>query len=92
MRLESDLKAEMQAAADKMHAYLIATSPAYAASVAKGQTLRWDIPRLPVDANGQPVPGGKWFAIVKDKCLPALTKTEVVALINKTPAATDAAK
>lgn len=71
-RAEFDTEAEAQAMADKIHQHLIDTQPAYADSVAKGHTLRWDIPRrdrVPVDpANpfGDYVEVGGWKVSVPD--------------------------
>ena len=69
---EFDTEAEAQAFADKIHNYLIANSVTYAASVAAGGTLRWDIPkrdRVPVDPAkpfGDYTEVGKWKVRVPD--------------------------
>lgn len=67
-------RAAAQAFCDKTHAQMIASSPAYAKSVADGQTVRWDSPRQNLDAEGKPT--GDYFVIVKDRVDATLTPTE----------------
>ena len=66
--------ADAQAFCDKTHAQMIATNPAYAKSVADGQTARWDSPRQDLDDQGKPV--GDPYVIVKDRIDPTLTPAE----------------
>ena len=76
-RAEFDTEAEAQACADKIHQSMLDPgskfySPTYAESVAKGHTLRWDIPkrdRVPVDPAkpfGDYTEVGKWKVRVPD--------------------------
>lgn len=67
MKLPQNTKTAAQARADQIHAWMIANSPPYADSVAKGHTLRWAIPFE--DA-------GKWAIHTKPRCQGALTQAE----------------
>lgn len=49
MRLSYLTQGLAQAAADSIHARMIASDPAYAASVSSGQTTAWATPYLDVD-------------------------------------------
>lgn len=69
--LEFLTKAEAQAAADKIHAWMIANHPEYAKSVSDGQTLRWAIPYE--SKLG-------WAVNVKPRATDALTTQEKTAL------------
>jgi hypothetical protein len=72
-REEFILKTDAQTFADKTHAWLIANNPAYARSVAIGQTLRWAFPY-------QDATPTVWGVNVKDRCMGSLTVPEVSAL------------
>lgn len=69
MILTKPTQAEAQELADRCHAYLIANDPAYAASVAAGQTLQWAIPAQDEDT-------GLWQVPVNERVYPCLTAEE----------------
>lgn len=72
-RLEFATEAEAQAYADKIHADLIATDPAYAKSVATGGTTAWAIPYQ--------LSGSKaWCVNVKPRCLTAVKEADKAKL------------
>jgi hypothetical protein len=71
MRIEAPTEAAAQALQDRVHSALIAGSPAYARSVAAGQTLRWAYPMRD---------GGAWSILLKDRALFALTPGERAAV------------
>lgn len=73
------LQADAQTFADKIHAQMISTNPAYAKSATDGQTLRWAIPRQDIDEKTG-LPTSDWFVTVKDRVLPVLTAAEVTKL------------
>ena len=78
MKLPILLQATAQAKADAIHAWLISNDSAYAASVSKGQTVRWAIPRN-IDDAGNPIVG--WHVVVKNRALGALTALEIASLL-----------
>lgn len=71
MILTKPTEAEAQELADRCHAWLIANDPAYAASVAAGQTLQWAIPTQDEDT-------GLWQVPVSERVYPCLTSDEYV--------------
>lgn len=71
MRIFAGSEEEAQALADSCHAYLIATDPTYAASVAAGQTVRWAIPAQEDD---------QWFIPVEPRCFGAFTEAQLLQL------------
>jgi hypothetical protein len=73
MRLEFVLQADALTKAAAIHAWLIANNPAYARSVAIGQTLRWAFPY-------QDATPTVWGVNVKDRCMGSLSVPEVSAL------------
>lgn len=75
MRLSFDTQAEAQKKADEIHAWMLANSTEYAASVAAGQTKAWAVPYQDRDENDIPV--GKWHVSVKPRCAGSLTKEEI---------------
>lgn len=79
MRLEFALKANAQIFANKVHAQMIATNPAYAKSVAFGQTTAWAKPYQDRDSKGGVI-GTSWYVNVKDRCLYVLSATDLAAL------------
>ena len=72
-RLEFATEAEAQAYADKIHADLIATDPAYAKSVEKGGTTAWAIPYQLVGTK-------MWCVNVKPRCLTAVKEADKAKL------------
>lgn len=62
-----------------MHAWLVANDPAYAKSVADGQTKRWDIPMQELDVNRLVIGYSTW---VKSRCAAALTPLESSRLVT----------
>lgn len=61
-----------------MHAWLVANDPAYAKSVADGQTKRWDIPMAELEEARVIIGYSVW---VKSRCAPALTQLEASRLV-----------
>lgn len=82
-RLRFNTLQEAQAWADKTHAAMIAQSPEYARSVAEGKTLRWAIPEIARDADGNPT-GTEYVCGVKDRVRPTMTAAEL-ARVEETP-------
>jgi len=70
MILTKPTQAEAQELATRCHEYLIANDPAYAASVAAGQTLQWAIP-------AQDEETGPWSVPVNERVRGALTEAEL---------------
>lgn len=81
MKLYYPLRADAQAKADDIHAWMQANLAAYAKSVQDGQTKRWAIPQQDVDDKGLVIPGGQWFVTVKDRCDGALAPSEKLAKV-----------
>lgn len=73
-RLYAVSEVAAQALADKAHAFLIANNPAYAGSVARGETLRWAKPKQELDKDGKPF--GEFYIEVEDKCIDCFTGVE----------------
>lgn len=69
MILTKPTQAEAQELADRCHVWLIDNDPAYAESVAAGQTLQWAIPTQGEDS-------GLWSVPVNERVFPCLTKAE----------------
>ena len=78
-RLEFATQEEAQAAADKLHANMIAVDPDYASSVAKGHTTAWAIPDQERDADGKVI-GPRWYVNVKDRGRKAAEPADLVRL------------
>jgi hypothetical protein len=74
-----------QAFADSVHSQMIATDVSYAASVAIGQTKRWDIPRVEIDGGGTPT--GQFSVVIKTRALPVLTAPQTATLVPDLPTA-----
>lgn len=70
-RLYFPTRAEAQAKADDIHAWLIANDTAYAASVMAGHTTKWADPMQDVDDDGNVV-GSMWYVPVSERCAGAL--------------------
>ena len=66
MKIYFPTQEEAQAAADAAFAYLVASSPEFAASVAEGQTTCWDTPVE--DENG-------WGIHIEERVAPAFRIT-----------------
>lgn len=80
MKLYYPDQASAQAKCDDIHTKQIATSPAYAKSVADGQTKRWDVPAQDRDALGNIIPASQWGVVVKDRVSAVLTPGEKTLL------------
>jgi len=85
-KLYSLTQATAQARADSLHTRMLATDPAYAASVARGQTLRWCQPlqdmSIPAQIGDLPVPlSAFWYCRVNARCAGVLTGGEQTKLV-----------
>lgn len=78
MHLPQASQAAAQARADQIHAWMIANSTPYAASVAAGHTLRWAIPFQDEQ--------GKWAFHTKDRCQGALNQSELATQVSNSAA------
>lgn len=63
-----DSEAAAQEVCDRIHTLLLGDNELYAQSVESGHTLRWDVPHQ--DDDG-------WYVTVDDRCIGALTETEL---------------